>query len=502
MSNAPLALVIGSGFGGIASAIRLRAKGYRVKLVDRCQRLGGRAQVFRRGGFQHDAGPTVITAPFLFDELFSLFGERRQDYVDFIPLEPWYRFHFSNGGIFDYGGTVEDTESQIRKINPADVAGYRALLEESRKRFEIGFTQLADQPFHSITNMMRQIPNLARLRADKSVYDLVSDHIQHDDLRQALSMQPLLVGGNPFQTSSIYNLIHYLERKWGVFFAKGGTGALVDALEQLMLKAGIEIETNCTVDHLTIKDRVATGAVLESGKILHADIVVSNVDPNFLFRHMVPEKAQRTSLKIKRRVTELSMGLFVLFFGSTRKFPDVAHHTIWLGPRYKALLEDIFKNKTLAEDFSLYIHRPTATDPTFAPDGMDSFYVLAPVPNLTANIDWSQEAPRLKSRILSALDRTLLPGITKSAVEAFWMTPEDFSKDYLSEAGAGFSSSPTLQQSAWFRFHNQAEGIRNLFITGAGTHPGAGLPGVLCSAKVIEKLIPTFQHSQKLGKAA
>ena len=235
MANAPLALVIGSGFGGIASAIRLRAKGYRVKLVDRCQRLGGRAQVFRRGGFQHDAGPTVITAPFLFDELFSLFGERRQDYVDFIPLEPWYRFHFSNGSIFDYGGTVEDTESQIRKISPADVAGYRALLEESRKRFEIGFTQLADQPFHSITNMMRQIPNLARLRADKSVYDLVSHHIQHDDLRQALSMQPLLVGGNPFQTSSIYNLIHYLERKWGVFFAKGGTGALVDALEQLML---------------------------------------------------------------------------------------------------------------------------------------------------------------------------------------------------------------------------------------------------------------------------
>tara|TARA_Y100001960_G_C14778293_1_gene884741 strand:- start:1892 stop:3268 length:1377 start_codon:yes stop_codon:yes gene_type:complete len=458
--------------------------------------------VFQQGGFRHDAGPTVITAPFLFDELFSLFGEERRDAVEFVPLTPWYRFHFATGNTFDYGGTVEDTESQIRKISPADIAGYRALLTESRKRFEIGFSQLADEPFHSIGSMVRQIPNLARLRADRSVYDLVARHIKHDDLRQAFSMQPLLVGGNPFHTSSIYNLIHYLERKWGVFFAMGGTGAIVDALEQLMLKAGIEIELTCTVDHLSLQNRVVTGAVLKGGRQIKSDLVVSNVDPNYLFRHMVPRKDQRPSLRLKRRFTQLSMGLFVLFFGSTRKYPDVAHHTIWLGPRYKELLQDIFQKKTLAEDFSLYIHRPTATDPTFAPGGMDSFYVLAPVPNLTADIDWGLEAPRLKSRILSALDKNLLPGIYQNAVETFWMTPEDFSRDYLSEAGAGFAGSPTLQQSAWFRFHNQAEGLRNLYLTGAGTHPGAGIPGVLCSAKVIEKLIPTYKHIQTLDEAA
>lgn len=499
MRKMPSALVVGAGFGGIASALRLRAKGYRVTLLDRCSRLGGRAQVFERGGFRHDAGPTVITAPFLFDELFSLFGEDRRDEVEFVPLSPWYRFHFSNGGIFDYGGSVEDTESEIARFSPGDVQGYRSLLEASRRRFDIGFTQLADYPFHSLNDMVRQIPHLAKLRADRSVYDLVSRHIKHDDLRQAFSIQPLLVGGNPFDTSNIYSLIHYLERKWGVFFAMGGTGAIVDALERLMVKVGIQIELNCTVERLCIHDRIVTGAVVKDRKRIDADLVVSNVDPNYLFRSMIQKKDQPFSLRLKRKLTRLSMGLFVLFFGSTRKYPDVAHHTIWLGPRYKELLEDIFQKKTLAEDFSLYIHRPTATDPSFAPAGMDSFYVLAPVPNLTADIDWQIEAPRLMSRILTALEKNLLPGIRQTLADPFWMTPDDFSHDYLSEAGAGFSGSPVLSQSAWFRFHNRAEGIRNLYLTGAGTHPGAGLPGVLSSAKVVDKLIPRCRDFSALG---
>ena len=499
MRKMPSALVVGAGFGGIASALRLRAKGYRVTLLDRCSRLGGRAQVFERGGFRHDAGPTVITAPFLFDELFSSFGEDRRDEVEFVPLSPWYRFHFSNGGIFDYGGSVEDTESEIARFSPGDVQGYRSLLEASRRRFDIGFTQLADYPFHSLNDMVRQIPHLAKLRADRSVYDLVSRHIKHDDLRQAFSIQPLLVGGNPFDTSNIYSLIHYLERKWGVFFAMGGTGAIVDALERLMVKVGIQIELNCTVERLCIHDRIVTGAVVKDRKRIDADLVVSNVDPNYLFRSMIQKKDQPFSLRLKRKLTRLSMGLFVLFFGSTRKYPDVAHHTIWLGPRYKELLEDIFQKKTLAEDFSLYIHRPTATDPSFAPAGMDSFYVLAPVPNLTADIDWQIEAPRLMSRILTALEKNLLPGIRQTLADPFWMTPDDFSHDYLSEAGAGFSGSPVLSQSAWFRFHNRAEGIRNLYLTGAGTHPGAGLPGVLSSAKVVDKLIPRCRDFSALG---
>ena len=499
MRKMPSALVVGAGFGGIASALRLRAKGYRVTLLDRCSRLGGRAQVFERGGFRHAAGPTVITAPFLFDELFSLFGEDRRDEVEFVPLSPWYRFHFSNGGIFDYGGSVEDTESEIARFSPGDVQGYRSLLEASRRRFDIGFTQLADHPFHSLNDMVRQIPHLAKLRAARSVYDLVSRHIKHDDLRQAFSIQPLLVGGNPFDTSNIYSLIHYLERKWGVFFAMGGTGAIVDALERLMGKGGIQIELNCTVERLCIHDRIVTGAVVKDRKRIDADLVVSNVDPNYLFRSMIQKKDQPLSLRLKRKLTRLSMGLFVLFFGSTRKYPDVAHHTIWLGPRYKELLEDIFQKKTLAEDFSLYIHRPTATDPSFAPAGMDSFYVLAPVPNLTADIDWQIEAPRLMSRILTALEKNLLPGIRQTLADPFWMTPDDFSHDYLSEAGAGFSGSPVLSQSAWFRFHNRAECIRNLYLTGAGTHPGAGLPGVLSSAKVVDKLIPRCRDFSALG---
>ena len=501
MRKMPSALVVGAGFGGIASALRLRAKGYRVTLLDRCSRLGGRAQVFERGGFRHDAGPTVITAPFLFDELFSLFGEERRDAVEFVPLSPWYRFHFSNGGIFDYGGSVEDTESEIARFSPDDVQGYRSLLEASRRRFDIGFTQLADQPFHSLAEMVRQIPHLAKLRADRSVYDLVSRHIKHDDLRQAFSIQPLLVGGNPFDTSNIYSLIHYLERKWGVFFAMGGTGAIVDALERLMVKVGIQIELNRTVEHLCIHNRTVTGAVVKGRKRIDADVVVSNVDPNYLFRSMIQKKDQPFSLRLKRKLTRLSMGLFVLFFGSTRQYPDVAHHTIWLGPRYKELLEDIFQKKTLADDFSLYIHRPTATDPSFAPAGMDSFYVLAPVPNLTANIDWGTEAPKLMVRILTALEKNLLPGIRQHVTDPFWMTPDDFSHDYLSEAGAGFSGSPVLSQSAWFRFHNRAEGIRNLYLTGAGTHPGAGLPGVLSSAKVVDRLIPRCRDSSARGEA-
>ncbi len=491
---APHAIVVGAGFGGIAAALRLRAKGYRVTLIDRTGMLGGRAQVFERDGFRHDAGPTVVTAPFLFDELFELFGKRREDYVEFVPLKPWYRFYFDeDGSIFDYGGTLEETKAEMARFDPADAEGYDRLLEHSRKLFDAGFTELADKPFHDPFMMGRQIPRLVTLGSYRTVWDFVCKHFRSPKIRQALSIQPLLVGGSPFDTTSIYGLIHYLERKWGVFFAMGGTGALVRALGRLMQEEGVEIRLNTTASSIIVENRRARGIVLESGEKIAADIVVSNADAMHLYRNMLPREALSLSARLKERHARLSMGLYVLYFGTTRQYPDVAHHTIWLGRRYRELLDDIFKRKILANDFSLYVHRPTATDASFAPAGCDSFYVLCPVPNLLGKVAWEYEGRLLRDRIVAALDRTILPGLKQTIVADFFMTPEDFAKNYLSVAGAGFSIAPHFTQSAWFRFHNKAEGIDGLYLTGAGTHPGAGMPGVLCSAKVIDKLIPAAQ---------
>jgi len=483
-------VVIGAGFGGMAAALRLRAKGYDVTLVDRAPRCGGRAQVFERDGFRHDAGPTVITADFLFRELFELFGKRLEDYLTLVPLDPWYRFRFPDGSTFDYGGTVEDTLAEIRKFEPADANGYLSLLAHSEKLFDAGFTRLADQPFHSPWAMIREIPTLVRLRSHNTVWQFISKHLKNKKIRQAFSIQPLLVGGSPFNTTSIYGLIHYLERKWGVYFAMGGTGAIVNALHRLMAEEGIEVRLNTTVDKIETSSGRVSGVRLASDETLSADVVVSNADPLHLYQNMLDENDRGWSAGVKTRYMRKSMGLYVLYFGTTKQYPDVAHHTIWLGARYRELLDEIFKKKTLAKDFSLYVHRPTATDPSFAPAGCDSFYVLCPVPNLDADLDWTVEGPRLQQRIIDALDQTMLPELKQHVTADFYMTPEDFRDDYLSVAGAGFSVAPHFTQSAWFRFHNRAEGPEGLYLVGAGTHPGAGMPGVLSSAKVVEKLVP------------
>ena len=484
------ALVIGAGFGGMAAALRLRAKGYAVSLIDRCPTLGGRAQIFERGGFYHDAGPTVITAPFLLEELFELFGEELSDHVQLVPLKPWYRFLFPDGDTFDYGGTLEETLSEIMRIEPKDGEGYLKLLAHSKRIYDIGFTELSAVPFHRFVTMVSKIPALIRLRSHETVWQMVSRHMTSPKLRQAFSIQPLLVGGNPFDTTSIYSLIHYLERAHGVHFAMGGTGALTRALGELMTRKGIEILLNTTVESLEVESGVVKGVKLASGETVSADIVVSNADPTHFYSSMVAPSKQAVSTRLKLATASYSMGLFVLYFGTTRTYPEVAHHTIWMGERYRELLDDIFQKKILAEDFSLYIHRPTATDASFAPPGCDSFYVLCPVPNLQGKIDWKIEAPRLRDRIVEALQRTMLLNLSSTITADFYKTPEDFKNDYLSVNGAGFSIAPIFRQSAWFRFHNRGEGIKNLYLVGAGTHPGAGLPGVLCSAKVLESLIP------------
>lgn len=491
------ALVIGGGFGGIASALRLRAKGYDVTLVDRQSQLGGRARTFKRNGFIFDAGPTVITAPFLFEELFTLFNKNINDYIDIVPVEPWYRFVYNDGDTFDYGGTLDDTLKEIERISPQDVPGYLALLKESEAIFDVGFNQLADKPFHNLSQMLKQIPNLVKLRCHRNVWQLVCEHLTSDKLRQAFSIQPMLVGGNPFDTTCIYNLIHFLERKWAIHFAMGGTGALVNALSVLMREVGIKTELDTTIKSIETKDKKVERVIYDDGKARSYDIVVSNIDPKFLYKNLISGSDQNISAKIKTKHSKLSMGLYVLYFGTTKKYTDIAHHTIWLGKRYKTLLDDIFNKHILADDFSLYLHRPTATDPSMAPAGCDSFYVLSPVPNLLGDVNWDETRRDYADKIIDALERTLMPGLKSCIVEQFDMTPKEFETDYLSVDGAGFSIAPTLTQSAWFRYHNKAEGIENLYLCGAGTHPGAGLPGVLSSAKVLEHLIPQAQHTLK-----
>ena len=482
-------VVIGGGFGGIAAALRLRARGDDVVLLDRCPRLGGRAQVFDYGGYRHDAGPTVITAPFLLHELFALFDRGLEDYVEMVPLDPWYRFHFADGTDFDYGPSLEQTLAQIEAIDPRDVAGYQRLCDDARRLYEVGFTGLADQPFHRFAFMLRQVPALARLRADRSVWGMVRRRLHSDKLRRAFSIQPLLLGGNPFDTTSIYGLIHHLERAHGVHFAMGGTGGLIDGLTRLMHEVGIDIRTETTVERIELDGNRVAGVTTAGQQRLPADRVVANVDPLHLYNHMLPRSATRWSARLKRRYSKPSMGLFVLFFGTARSYPEVAHHTIWLGSRYRGLLEDIFHRGVLAEDFSIYLHRPTATDPSFAPPGHDSFYALVPVPNLRAEVDWATEAPRLRDRMVTALERTILPGLSSHIRAEFYMTPRDFGERYLASAGSGFSVAPLFRQSAWFRFHNRGEGPANLYLVGAGTHPGAGVPGVISSARVLDNLL-------------
>lgn len=478
-------IVIGAGFAGIATALRLRALGYEVSLLERLDSLGGRAQVFERGGYRHDAGPTVITAPFLFDELFELFDEKLEDHLNFVPLDPFYRFHFADGSQFDYRASIEDTLTEIRRFNPDDADGYLKLLEKSKKVYDVGFKQLVHRPFTRVWDMVKQIPALLILKCYKTVSQMVNSHLKHPLIRQAFSIHPLLVGGNPFKTTAIYTLIHYLERRWGVFFCMGGTGKLVTELGALMERQGIKIVLGADVDEILVDQKTAKGVRLSNNQTMDADLVVFGGDPETCYQHLLPNN-KPTLPSIKKAY---SMGLYVLYFGTKKLYPDVAHHSIWMGPRFKELLAEIFNDKKMSEDFSLYVHRPTATDKSFAPEGCESFYVLCPVPNLQGNVDWSTQGEILRDRIVNALEETILPELSSVIDEVFWMTPEDFAKDYRSMHGAGFSIEPRLTQSAWFRFHNRDSAISNLYFVGAGTHPGAGLPGVVSSAKVVEELL-------------
>lgn len=483
-------LVVGGGFGGIAAALRAKAMGHDVTLIDRLELLGGRAQIITKNGYKHDTGPTVITAPFLFEELFNLFNENIKEYITFVPLEPWYRFYFHDSTTFDYSSSISKTKKEIARFSLEDSEGYESLLKKSEEIFNIGFTKLSAQPFTSFWTMIKQIPHLIKLKSYLSVSSFVSKYIKNTKIRSALSIHPLLVGGNPFTTTSIYSLIHYLERKWGVFFCMGGTGKLVEELSNLIKRQGIKIILNEDIVKVQHKDNIAKYAISNTGKKYDFDNLIYNGDPPTFYAEVLsPKRKNLLNPIMPNKFLSYSMGLYVLFFGTKKKYDGVAHHTIWLTERFKTLLEDIFEKKKLTKDFSLYIHRPTATDESFAPLGCDSFYVLCPVPNLKNNLNWDLEGENLKCNIINELEKTIMPDLKKYITDISYMTPKSFKTNYRSMWGAGFSIAPKFYQSAWFRYHNQDPKIKNIFFSAAGSHPGAGIPGVLSSAKVVEKIL-------------
>ena len=481
-------IVIGSGFGGIASALRARKLGFEVTLVERLDQLGGRAQTFQTQGFIFDAGPTVITAPFLFDELFELFDRNITDYIEMIPVTPWYRYEFNDGSHLNYGGSVEDTLAEIRRINPADVDGYKKLLAHSEKIFDVGFMQLAHVPFNRFWFMLKQVPELIKLGCYRTVWQFTKRYLKDDRLRRAFSIQPLLVGGNPFSTTSIYSLIHYLERRWGVHYPRGGTGALVQALGKLMLEVGIEVRLGEDVKNIQTENRGISAVSFADGSTLPADIIICNGDPAYTYKNLIAGNQRKKWTDKRIDKLKYSMGLYVLYFGTNKKYENVEHHTIIFGNEYQELLQRIFDGGEAGDDLSLYLHRPTATDANLAPEGKDAFYVLAPVPNLKRG-DWDQVKERVKERVLDILEDRVLPNLRENLEVCFDFDPNDFQAQYQSQWGAGFSIAPIFSQSAFFRFHNRAEDFSNLYFVGAGTHPGAGVPGVLSSAKVVENLL-------------
>jgi phytoene desaturase len=482
--------VIGSGFGGLASAIRLQAAGFQVKVYEKRDLPGGRAYVFKEKGFTFDAGPTVITEPACLEELFTFAGKKLSDYVNLVPVNPFYRLVFDDGYRFDYTNDDEKLYAQIEKKSPKDVEGYKRFLAYSKEVYHEGYTKLAATPFLKIWDMIRVAPQLIKLNAYKSVYSVISRFIKDEHLRQAFSFHSLLVGGNPFSTSSIYTLIHYLERNGGVYFPMGGTHALVQGLVRLLQDLGGEIVYNAEVAQILTENGQVNGLRLSSGETTSCDAVVSNGDVYLTYKNLLSESPKAKLREKWLQHSQFSMSLFLIYFGTKKTYPEASHHTVLFGPRYKELLEDIFDNGILPEDFSLYLHSPTRTDKSMAPEGHDAFYVLAPVGNLgKLKIDWQKQAPIYADKILQYLEKNYLPDLRENIVVQKYFTPEDFKSQLNAHLGAAFSLAPLLTQSAYFRQHNRDRRIKGLYFAGAGTHPGAGVPGVVNSGKATAGLV-------------
>lgn len=489
MNPSKSAIVIGSGFGGLALAIRLQSAGVATTIVEARDRPGGRAYVWKKDGYTFDAGPTVITDPACLEELWALSGNRMADDVTLLPIDPFYRLIWNDGSEFNYSNNEAELNTQIERLNPADVAGYARFLDYSKGVYEEGYLKLGAVPFLDFTSMLKAAPALARYQAWRSVYSMVSSFVQNDKLRQALSFHTLLVGGNPMETSSIYALIHRLEKLGGVWFAKGGTSALVGAMVALFERLGGELLLGEKVSRITHDGNRVTGVVTASGTSLHADMVASNGD--LVHSYGLINGSNYAARKVRSLSRKrFSPSLFVVHFGLKGSYPHVAHHSILFSDRYGPLLDDIYKNGILAEDPSLYLHHPSATDPNMAPEGKSTFYVLAPVPHMgKAPVDWEQEGARYRDVVLNRVRDLLIPDLYEHLDTCFHYTPQDFHDDLGAHLGSAFSLEPVLTQSAWFRGHNRDDHFSNLYFVGAGTHPGAGIPGVVGSAKATASLM-------------
>ncbi len=490
MKQDKVAVVIGAGFGGLAAALRLSFKGYRVQVHEKLDAAGGRASVFKQDGHTFDAGPTIITAPFLLKELWQLCGKRFEDDVTLVPMDPFYRIRFDDGSHFDYNGDPEHMRREVQRFCPTDLDGYERFLQLCEKCKRLGFEGMGEKAFDSWRDLLVEIPDFLRMGAWRSIYAQVARHFKSEHLRVVMSFHPLLIGGNPFSVTAAYALINSLERTWGVHSAMGGTGAIVAGLVGLLRERGIELHLNSPVKRIVVEHGKASGVQLGNGQTVLADIVVSNGDTAWTYKHLVDARYRRHWSDRRIDNGRYSMGLLVWYFGTKRQYTDVPHHMLVLGPRYKGLLQDIFKRHHLSEDFSLYLHRPTATDPSLAPAGCDTFYALAPVPHLDSGTDWREQAEPMRQAIQQRLQDTVLPGLGDVISTSLMMTPQDFKDRLWSYKGAGFGLEPLLVQSAFFRPHNRSEDLPGLYMVGAGTHPGAGVPGVLMSAKALEKVVP------------
>ena len=484
------AAVIGAGFGGLALAIRLQSAGIQTTLVEGRDKAGGRAYAWEREGFTFDAGPTVITDPACLTQLWALSGRDMADDVTLVPVSPFYRLNWPDGTNFDYSNDDPQLMREIAKLRPEDVAGYKRFLGYAGGVYREGYEKLGHVAFLDFASMIKAAPALAKYQAWRSVYSMVSSFVKNEKLREALSFHTLLVGGNPMATSAIYALIHKLEKDGGVWFAKGGTGALVRGMVTQFERLGGTLRlADPVVEIETLGDR-ATGVRTASGWREDFDAVATNADIMHSYRDLLggTTRGRRAAASLQRK--KFSPSLFVVHFGLRGRFPGIPHHMILFGPRYRGLLSDIYDNGVLAQDFSLYLHHPTATDPGMAPDGCSTFYALSPVPHMgKLPVDWDEVGPIYANRILDHLEQRMIPGLRERLVTSFHYTPADFGTDLNAHLGSAFSLEPVLTQSAWFRTHNRDDVIPNLYFVGAGTHPGAGIPGVVGSARATAALM-------------
>ncbi len=495
------AVVIGSGFGGLAAAIRLSVRGWQVQVVEALPTPGGRARVHHVDGHVFDAGPTIITVPHLFEDLWRLAGRRFSDDVQLHALDTYYRVRFDDGRWFDYSGDPARMRAEVARFNPSDLAGYDRLVAASDVAYEEGFVKLGPVAFDNIGHLVGALPNMVRMRGWRTIWQLVCSHLKDPALRVVFSFHPLLIGGNPMKVTSSYSLIHTLERRFGVHWAMGGTGALINAMVRLLADRGVPVRCSAPVERILVDGRRTHGVELAGGERIAADIVVSNADTATTYNRLLAHVPRRTWSDGALARRKYSMGLFVWYFGTNRRWDDVPHHQMVLGPRYEGLLTDIFLRHRLGPDFSLYLHRPSATDPSVAPPGHDTFYALAPVPHLDSGTDWAREAESFRQRVQERLEQTVLPGLGRHIVASHVTTPQHFQDELRSYKGAAFGMEPRLLQSAWFRPHNRSEDVDGLYLVGAGTHPGAGVPGVLMSAQALETVLPPVPAGSLAGAA-